>query len=156
MPCWIILPMVINSSNVVDREKKNLVFPMWNGEIHPAYTIYLFFVFLVVLIGDSGVGKSNLLSRFTRNEFRSYSVYFSFFTFFSDFIILKGIKWMFLIFHDFQFSCHIPSRHEWWEPNSGTVSDLNCWVISSFTLRPIFMPIEKYYFQPYKENFSSQ
>ena len=27
------------------------------------------YVFLVVLIGDSGVGKSNLLSRFTRNEF---------------------------------------------------------------------------------------
>ena len=27
------------------------------------------FSFLVVLIGDSGVGKSNLLSRFTRNEF---------------------------------------------------------------------------------------
>ncbi|CAO2634614.1 Ras-related protein Rab-11A, partial [Lemmus lemmus] len=27
------------------------------------------FVFSVVLIGDSGVGKSNLLSRFTRNEF---------------------------------------------------------------------------------------
>jgi len=27
------------------------------------------FVLLVVLIGDSGVGKSNLLSRFTRNEF---------------------------------------------------------------------------------------
>lgn len=26
-------------------------------------------VLLVVLIGDSGVGKSNLLSRFTRNEF---------------------------------------------------------------------------------------
>ena len=26
-------------------------------------------VCLVVLIGDSGVGKSNLLSRFTRNEF---------------------------------------------------------------------------------------
>lgn len=28
-----------------------------------------FFIFPVVLIGDSGVGKSNLLSRFTRNEF---------------------------------------------------------------------------------------
>lgn len=27
------------------------------------------FFLLVVLIGDSGVGKSNLLSRFTRNEF---------------------------------------------------------------------------------------
>ena len=26
-------------------------------------------LFAVVLIGDSGVGKSNLLSRFTRNEF---------------------------------------------------------------------------------------
>ena len=28
-----------------------------------------FLSFTVVLIGDSGVGKSNLLSRFTRNEF---------------------------------------------------------------------------------------
>lgn len=27
------------------------------------------YCFAVVLIGDSGVGKSNLLSRFTRNEF---------------------------------------------------------------------------------------
>ena len=27
------------------------------------------FYIIVVLIGDSGVGKSNLLSRFTRNEF---------------------------------------------------------------------------------------
>ena len=29
----------------------------------------LMFVVAVVLIGDSGVGKSNLLSRFTRDEF---------------------------------------------------------------------------------------
>lgn len=30
---------------------------------------FKFFLYIVVLIGDSGVGKSNLLSRFTRNEF---------------------------------------------------------------------------------------
>ena len=33
---------------------------------------------------------------------------FSFSTFFSDFVIFQVLKWMFLIFHDFQFSCHIP------------------------------------------------
>ena len=27
------------------------------------------YLFKIVLVGDSGVGKSNLLSRFTRNEF---------------------------------------------------------------------------------------
>ena len=27
------------------------------------------FLFKIVLIGDSGVGKSNLMSRFTKNEF---------------------------------------------------------------------------------------
>lgn len=31
------------------------------------------YLFKVVLIGDSGVGKSNLLSRFTRNEFSQES-----------------------------------------------------------------------------------
>ncbi|SFW07453.1 Uncharacterised protein [Chlamydia abortus] len=31
----------------------------------------------------------------------------SVFTFFSDFVIFQ-VVWMFLIFHDFQFSCHIP------------------------------------------------
>ncbi|MGH0179782.1 UNVERIFIED_CONTAM: hypothetical protein FKN15_002220 [Acipenser sinensis] len=32
-------------------------------------TVLLYETLAVVLIGDSGVGKSNLLSRFTRNEF---------------------------------------------------------------------------------------
>jgi hypothetical protein len=39
--------------------------------------------------------------------FKSYSVQFSFSTFFSDFVIFQVVKWMFLIFHDFQFSCLI-------------------------------------------------
>ena len=39
---------------------------------------------------------------------RTYSVHFSFFTFCSDFVIFQVVKWMFLIFQDFQFSCHIP------------------------------------------------
>ena len=34
-------------------------------------------------------------------------MHFSFSTFFSDFVIFQVVKWMFLIFHDFQFSCHI-------------------------------------------------
>ena len=35
-------------------------------------------------------------------------MHFSFFNFFTDFVIFQVVKWMFLIFHDFQFSCHIP------------------------------------------------
>jgi GTPase SAR1 family protein len=41
-------------------------------EVHHLSTfgmMYVILMFAVVLIGDSGVGKSNLLSRFTRNEF---------------------------------------------------------------------------------------
>lgn len=34
-----------------------------------SFNQYISSFFIVVLIGDSGVGKSNLLSRFTRNEF---------------------------------------------------------------------------------------
>ena len=40
-----------------------------NGKIDVLKKIFFCFFSLVVLIGDSGVGKSNLLSRFTRNEF---------------------------------------------------------------------------------------
>lgn len=44
-----------------------------SSKVSPSILIYCFalniFAIIVVLIGDSGVGKSNLLSRFTRNEF---------------------------------------------------------------------------------------
>lgn len=41
--------------------------------IHPNLICDFNLCFLVILIGDSGVGKSNLLTRFTRNEFNSNS-----------------------------------------------------------------------------------
>jgi hypothetical protein len=42
----------------------------------------------------------------------SYNVHFTVFTFFSDFVIFQDVKWMFLIFHDFQFSCLVPCPTE--------------------------------------------
>ena len=43
---------------------------LFKGEILCLLNCFIFyFRKIVVLIGDSGVGKSNLLSRFTRNEF---------------------------------------------------------------------------------------
>ncbi|SFW06233.1 Uncharacterised protein [Chlamydia abortus] len=35
-------------------------------------------------------------------------MHFIFLMFFRDFVIFQVVKWMFLIFHGFQFSCHIP------------------------------------------------
>jgi len=68
---WIIFPLLIITLLPL------LVFPCRNKRkiLNNTYLILTVFhsVHLspisVVLIGDSGVGKSNLLSRFTRNEF---------------------------------------------------------------------------------------
>jgi ABC-type phosphate/phosphonate transport system ATPase subunit len=44
---------------------------LFKGSLLPLSSFFVKFIsyFAVVLIGDSGVGKSNLLSRFTRDEF---------------------------------------------------------------------------------------
>ena len=47
----------------------SLSFPFLTSSPLPSSPLPPFPPPLVVLIGDSGVGKSNLLSRFTRNEF---------------------------------------------------------------------------------------
>lgn len=47
-----------------------IFFPQQHYIYITVLTLFSLFIYLaVVLIGDSGVGKSNLLSRFTRNEF---------------------------------------------------------------------------------------
>ena len=49
---------------------QQLYIDRWQSFLSIAYTIHACIPFLaVVLIGDSGVGKSNILSRYTRNEF---------------------------------------------------------------------------------------
>merc|ERR1712013_781601 len=53
---------ILNSQAATFREGKE---PVKMGTRDDEYD----YLFKVVLIGDSGVGKSNLLSRFTRNEF---------------------------------------------------------------------------------------
>ena len=50
------------------KEQTNKPFPEF-GTIYLLIHLIGGLILLVVLIGDSGVGKSNLLSRFTRNEF---------------------------------------------------------------------------------------
>ena len=54
---------MIVSSKVPEVNHHGIVW--WYGSPLDGWVL----VVIVVLIGDSGVGKSNLLSRFTRNEF---------------------------------------------------------------------------------------
>lgn len=61
------------------------------------------YLFKVVLIGDSGVGKSNILSRFTRNEFcleskSTIGVEFATRTLQVDFQLIKSLH-IFFFFH---------------------------------------------------------
>ena len=52
-----------------DRRVKLLPEPLGSPSRYLGTYLHFSAYFSVVLIGDSGVGKSNLLSRFTRNEF---------------------------------------------------------------------------------------
>ena len=53
------------------RHWRNWLPPFWAGGTMSKKAVQerYDYLFKVVVIGDSGVGKSNLLSRFTRNEF---------------------------------------------------------------------------------------
>jgi len=85
----------------------------------------------------------------------SCSVHFSFFTFFSDFFIFQVVKWMFLIFHDFQLSCNIP----WPTVDNSKFSNFFSFprhvshpkvCISHFLWFSVFLP----YSRSYSEHFS--
>ena len=58
--------MINNANNCAQFLFKGRLNP---SSCNPALETFANAIFAVVLIGDSGVGKSNLLSRFTRNEF---------------------------------------------------------------------------------------
>ena len=80
---WTSVPHIfipIHLRNWRNAEKLPIFFLFCFGNCHPCVLVSsrshqsfqmgdFDFLFKIVLIGDSGVGKSNLLSRFTRNEF---------------------------------------------------------------------------------------
>lgn len=56
--------------NLSHSQVQNLNLSSFSLSESVSNVLIVFWLFVtVVLIGDSGVGKSNLLSRFTRNEF---------------------------------------------------------------------------------------
>jgi hypothetical protein len=58
-----LLPLHNSNINIKIKSKQALIMAGYRADDEYDY------LFKLVLIGDSGVGKSNLLSRFTRNEF---------------------------------------------------------------------------------------
>ena len=72
--CFLVYPMITQISNSalhvvpIQRYSHGSV-PFISHPILPPHRSFTYQFGAVVLIGDSGVGKSNLLSRFTRNEF---------------------------------------------------------------------------------------
>ena len=77
-------------------------------------------------------------------------MHFSFFMLFSDFVIFQVVKWMFLIFYDSQFSCHIPRP---------TVDISKFFPFSVFlailhVLKCVFLIFRDFHFFPYSRSFS--